>query len=518
MSMNRALQFKSRLRNAGIVVLAVLFLAFSLAFRGLRQAETLNRWVGHTQQVLELIARVRLERARLSNYVWMYRSTHDSGLKDRFHSDARSVQNDLRQLRELTADNPTQQKLLAELTPLLSTQLLQLERALEPADASSPPSRATPADPSLLLPSEPIRLLFDDLDHNERALLATRSARVQANARATQIVLLAAGLLTFFILAVAGYLIQREILMRADIETGLRQARELLGMKYQEQTAELGHAIADLHTQIRARQQAEAATRALNQELEKRVQQRTTELQEMNSELESFSYSVSHDLRAPLRHMDGYSRFLQQEYGTQLPEEAQHYLDRIQNATKHMSSLVEDLLELARIGRKPSEHQRCSLRTLAEEARAEVLRESPDRDIEWTLGDLPEVEGDPILLRQVLTNLLSNAVKFTSRQPAAAIEVASRHDNGMTVVSVRDNGAGFDPRYADKLFGVFQRLHRQDEFEGTGIGLATVQRIIHKHSGRVWAESQPGQGATFYFSLPAHAGSESKQETMGATA
>ena len=270
----------------------------------------------------------------------------------------------------------------------------------------------------------------------------------------------------------------------------MRRAQEMLGVKFEGQRAELGHVLEDLHAQIRARSKAEEEVRELNTHLGRRVKQRTAELEEMNRELEAFSYSVSHDLRAPLRHLDGFSRILQQTYGPQLPEGAQHYLERIRGAAKHMSELVEDLLQLARVGRQAMRREMQPLRTLVEEARREVEPECVDRDVRWEIGSLPELEVDPGLFRLVFTNLFSNAVKFTRDRQVATIEVGSFDGNGMSVIFVRDNGAGFDPHHADKLFGVFQRLHRQDEFEGTGIGLATVHRIVQKHGGRVWAESE----------------------------
>jgi light-regulated signal transduction histidine kinase (bacteriophytochrome) len=346
---------------------------------------------------------------------------------------------------------------------------------------------------------------------------AVRSARQGESSFQTQLALLVAGLFTLAIVLVAGHRIQREILLRAKAEAGLRRAQEMLGMKYEDQRAELGHLMEDLYGQIRARQQVEDEIRELNEDLERRVRQRTAELEEINKEAEAFSYSVSHDLRAPLRHLDGFSRILQQEFGAKLPDEAQHYLDRIRGAATRMSELLDDLVQLSRIGRQVPERQRCSLRAIVDEARMEVLRDSNGRKIVWQIYSLPEVDADPLLLRQALANLLSNAVKFTRQQRAAVIEIGSLEENGMNVVFVRDNGTGFDPRYADKLFGVFQRLHGQDEFEGTGVGLAAVQRIIHKHQGRVWAESQPGQGATFYFSLPASLPrSQELRETVGA--
>jgi chemotaxis family two-component system sensor kinase Cph1 len=226
---------------------------------------------------------------------------------------------------------------------------------------------------------------------------------------------------------------------------------------------------------------------------------------------------VSHDLRAPLRHLDGFSHILQQTYGAQLPEGAQHYLDRIRGAARHMSELVEDLLQLARVGRHATRREPHSLRALVDEARKEIEAECAGREIHWEISALPELEVDPGLFRLVFTNLFSNAVKFTRDRRVATIEVGSFDGDGMSTIFVRDNGAGFDPRHADKLFGVFQRLHRQDEFEGTGIGLATVHRIVQKHGGRVWAESQLDQGACFYFSVPVGSASTAEaREPIGA--
>jgi light-regulated signal transduction histidine kinase (bacteriophytochrome) len=340
---------------------------------------------------------------------------------------------------------------------------------------------------------------------------------VRANVARTRLVLLIVCVLTVMILSVAVYLVQREILLRAKVEAGLRRAQEMLGVEFEGQRAELGHVLEDLHAQIRARAKAETEVRELNEDLGRRVKQRTAELEEMNRELEAFSYSVSHDLRAPLRHLDGFSRILQQTYGHQLPEGAQHYLERICGAAKHMSELVEDLLQLARVGRQATRRELQPLRALVDEARKEVEPECVDRDIRWEISSLPELEVDPGLLRLVFTNLFSNAVKFTRDRQVATIEVGSFDGNGMTVIFVRDNGAGFDPRHADKLFGVFQRLHRQDEFEGTGIGLATVHRIVQKHGGRVWAESELNKGASFYFSVPtSSAAAIDVNEPMGA--
>jgi signal transduction histidine kinase len=514
-SMIQAWKYRRRLTEAGAVVTVTLCLAFLFVFRSAAQAEALHRRITQTQDILRLVARVQLETQRLRDGVWQVRATRNPDRTGRFPSDLRDLQEDMGRLRMLTADDPLPQNILAEASALISG---QSEKAREPAAAPAAIAPGASGDrQESEEPSDRLPALLDRLEAKERTQLAKRSAAVQANARQTQTVLAIAGLLTVLLLLASGYLIQREFQTLATVERGLRHAQELLSVKYEEQSAELGQAMEDLHAQICARRQAEDAIRDLNADLEKRLSRRTTELQEMNLELDAFSYSVSHDLRAPLRDLDRSSRTLQQEYGSELPDKAQQYLNRIGSAATHLSELVEDLLRLSRIGRQLPQRTRCSLRQLVEEARAEALEESEGRKIVWRIYSLPEVKVDPPLLRQALANLFTNAVTFTRQQHTAVIEVGSLEENGMNVVFVRDNGAGFDPRDADKLFGVFQRLHGQEEFARTGIGLATVQRIIRKHGGRVWSESVPRQGATVYFSLPicSHHSPES-EEIIGA--
>jgi PAS domain S-box-containing protein len=230
------------------------------------------------------------------------------------------------------------------------------------------------------------------------------------------------------------------------------------------------------------------------------LSQTNSDLAAVNKELEAFSYSVSHDLRAPLRHIDGFARILKEEHAAELSAEAHRYLDRILHGANLMGHLVDDLLNLARIGRKELVRQKIKLDDLVRETIAN-LPETENRNVEWRVEPLSEVECDPGLLKLVFTNLLSNALKFTRGRQPAIIEIGTQDSPGALIIFVRDNGVGFDPKYADKLFGVFQRLHQQEDFEGTGVGLATVQRIIHKHGGEIWAESQPDRGATFSFSL-----------------
>jgi signal transduction histidine kinase len=238
--------------------------------------------------------------------------------------------------------------------------------------------------------------------------------------------------------------------------------------------------------------------------LEARVHQRTAELDAANKELEAFSYSVSHDLRAPLRHVSGFAELLQNHLKDHIDDKARRYLHTIISSAGRMGRLIDDLLAFSRIGRSQLASQRVRLGDITREAREEIISQNGvgTRTIQWQIDELPDVQGDPALLRQVMLNLLSNAVKYSAPRSTARIEVGSRREKDEVVVYVRDNGVGFDMQYADKLFGVFQRLHRADEFEGTGVGLANVGRIIRRHGGRVWAEGQVDQGASFYFSLP----------------
>jgi len=248
---------------------------------------------------------------------------------------------------------------------------------------------------------------------------------------------------------------------------------------------------------ITERKQAAEGIKRLNESLERRG----AELEAANKELEAFTYSVSHDLRAPLRHIDGFSKLLLEEAASGLSEDARGYLHEIRASTLEMGQLVDDLLNLARVGRKELVLQVTGLETLANEVAAELKRTNVGRTIEWRIGKLPYVECDPGLIRQVFVNLLSNAVKFTRPRDLATIAVGATIEGGQPTIFVRDNGVGFNMRNAAKLFGVFQRLHRQEDFEGTGVGLATVQRIVRKHGGDVWAKAELDRGATFFFTL-----------------
>ena len=252
---------------------------------------------------------------------------------------------------------------------------------------------------------------------------------------------------------------------------------------------------------VTERKRAEEEVHRLNAELERRVAERTADLEAVNKELEAFSYSVSHDLRAPLRSIDGFSRVLEEDYGNRLDAEGHEMTARIVAAARSMGQLIDDLLKLSRVTRSELRWQAVDLSVIARDVAAGMAQREPDRKVEVFIESGTVVQGDPQLLRLAMENLLGNAFKFTSKKAGARIEFGRERDGNEPVYYVRDNGAGFDQAYVGKLFGAFQRLHAERDFPGTGIGLATVQRILRRHGGRIWAEGQTDQGATFCFTL-----------------
>jgi signal transduction histidine kinase len=360
----------------------------------------------------------------------------------------------LRYLRELTDPDSPQRARLEQLEQLIQQQLKAEQAAIDLRNKTGFEAvRAIALAGAAKEELETAHRIQLHMDQDETRALERRVAESAATTQSSIILLIIGALLLFVLLAAVYYLI------RYDITERRRVAEEL--------------------------------------------KQRGEQLQAANKELEAFSYSVSHDLRAPLRHIDGYASLLAKSASGTLDEKGTRYLQTISESATRMGQLIDDLLIFSRMGRQEMMQGTVNLDQLVSSVLHDLQHDLQDRQISWTISSLPEVQGDAAMLRQVFANLMANAVKFTSTKPAAAIEVGSRHtDPDELVLFVRDNGVGFDMQYANKLFGVFQRLHRADEFEGTGIGLANVRRIIHRHGGRTWAEGALGQGATFYFTLP----------------
>jgi light-regulated signal transduction histidine kinase (bacteriophytochrome) len=280
-------------------------------------------------------------------------------------------------------------------------------------------------------------------------------------------------------------------------------AAAFLALVARRRAKQLEAANLELEIEVKERQHAEAEVRRLNADLEHRVEERTAEMADAVKQLEAFSYSVSHDLKAPLRAISGYSKILLEDYGPRLESEAQANLNCIVTNARRMGQLIEDLLAFSRLGRNKMSSSMIDMDDLARSVLDNLQADAPERKVECSLQRLPPTRGDRAMIRQVLVNLLSNAIKFTKPAANASIEVGcSGHEADLNIYYVKDNGAGFDMRYSDKLFGVFQRLHSVREFDGTGVGLAIVQRIVQRHGGRVWAEGKVNEGATFHFTLP----------------
>jgi signal transduction histidine kinase len=440
--------------------LLILVCIGALSFWSEVRNEEDRQWVIHTLLVVQKTQAIRIDITQAETGQWGYLLTGEDKYLEPYHAGLDQLRVDMRELRDMTSDNARQREALGRLEPLIARRLDELSGGIEVRRHSGLPAgvEAVAYENTGGKWMGQIGALLGQMRNTEEILLSKRMDTAAASTLKMKIVIICGNGLAVLILLVKGLVIHWE--------TGQRNLAE----------QNLTHA-------------------------NKRLERRTSELSETNSELESFAYSVAHDLRAPLRHLAGYSSVLAQDYAPHLDAEGRRLLSKIVDGAQKMGQLVDDLLSLSKIGLQQLALEVTPLDPLLREVMEELAPEYSKRDIEWRIAELFSVECDPGLIRQVFVNLLSNAIKYTGKRAHAVIEVGWIMQNEKRAIFVRDNGAGFDMQYVDKLFGVFQRLHKARDFEGTGVGLAIVQRIIRKHGGRIWAEAALDRGATFFFTL-----------------
>ena len=432
----------------------------ALSFWSEVRSEEDRQWVTHTLLVVQKTQSIRIDITQAETGQWDYLLTGEDKYLEPYQAGLELLRVDMRQLGEMTSDNPKQREAMLRLEPLIASRLDELSGGIEVRRNSGlrAGAEAVAYEHTGGKWMGQIGAQLGEMRGTEENLLSRRLNTAAASTRKMKILVVCGNGLAILILLVKGFVIHREIGRRNLAEQNLRHANE-------------------------------------------RLERRTSELSETNKELESFAYSVAHDLRAPLRHIAGYSSVLAQDYAPHLDEEGRRLLSKIVDGAQRMGQLVDDLLSLSKIGLQPLAREATSLDALVLQAMEELAPEYSNREIEWRIAGLFSVECDLGLMRQVFVNLLSNAIKYTGKRAHAVIEVGWIMQNEKRTIFVRDNGAGFEMQYVGKLFGVFQRLHKARDFEGTGVGLAIVQRIIRKHGGRIWAEAALDRGAAFFFTL-----------------
>jgi signal transduction histidine kinase len=495
---------RTRWLTAGGFLLATGLLVFlmGMAYRETNQQIHSSESVIHSRDVISALNDYASGAKAGATAATDYYKTGNEADVPAFETAVVSIHASIEHVRQITVDNPTQQRLAADM-------LSQTDRAFDLIRQSMDARRQGKSGPDALADvTKQVRSVSLGLNKTYAAMLAeednllkSRSDAQAAASRQAKSLELWGGIVAFVLMGAALAVFWRESSVRLRAEHLLAQTNSQLEKRVRDRTIEVERVNDLLRDENAERVAAEEEIRLLNAVLEQRVIERTAQLQASNQELEAFCYSVSHDLRAPLRHIDGFSKILLEDFAKDLNPEATHCLNRIQKSINNMGLLVDALLNLSRLTRKGLVPQRVPLGEIVNVARNELQSDLLGRNVTWRIGALPVVQGDPSLLKQVFVNLLANAVKFTRNQESAVIEVFQLEGKDETTILIRDNGVGFNMKYADKLFGVFQRLHTSEQFEGTGVGLATVQRIIQKHGGRVWAESEPEHGASFYFTF-----------------
>jgi signal transduction histidine kinase len=497
------MSFQARLAVAYGMAMLILCAMLVVSIRNLNGVEETRQWGRHSSQVSRRLEAFHGSLERAEQIAFASAGANDVAAQDEFAKSRALAEEAEKDIRALTADNVTQQQRLDDFEPKLNRYFDLLHAALQsPSSAQDQPQPGADSAERVGLAASLVSALTA-MENEEDRLAAVRRSAIDAGLRRSSYFLMFGYASAIFLLGVCLLILRTEMRKRSAVQRELEKTREGLEVRVAERTEELRAANRALQSQVEERKRAERQVQQLNASLEMRVEQRTLELTQAVRELDAFCYSVAHDLRAPLRHVDGFARILETEYQPQLQGEAHHYLGRVVDGVNQMGRLIDDLLELSRIGRKKLVRRPIVTHEMLERVIGNFRVMPEARTVEWRVDPLPNLNCDPALFEVVLTNLISNAVKFTRDVRPRVIHFGTVSVAGSTSFFIRDNGVGFDPQYADKLFGVFQRLHRQEDFPGTGIGLATVQRIVQRHGGAIRAESQPGSGATFYFTMGA---------------
>ena len=468
-----------------LVMLGAIFIVLLntwVAAHALSRLFSAQHWLAHTLEVLTETEGVFLDMSTANSATRAYLLTGTPEFEQRYHEAAGSVFQGVDRIQQLTGDNASQQDRIAVLRRRISVKLGALDAVISIKRGHAGSAFISPTVLRPALADSPdggisVRYAITQVENEERRLLRYRNEAARS-ARRNVVATFAGATLLDLVLLVISF----QQLIRA------REDREQLAAR----SAEITSLNADLQ--------------GLNSELEARVALRTRELELSNQELQAFSYSVSHDLRAPLRTIDGFSLALEEDYADRLDAEGRDFIQRVRGGVQRMGTLIDALLQLSRVTRSEVSRERVNLSQLSAQI-FEELRMN-DREQQVTFSAEPDVfaDADPRLMRVAFENLLGNALKFTSKTPEARVEFGGTAKDGETVYFIRDNGAGFDMQYVDRLFTAFQRLHGDRDFKGSGIGLATVSRIVRRHHGRIWAEGEPNQGAAFFFTLNASAG------------
>jgi signal transduction histidine kinase len=472
-------RFKRNVFPALLLVAAIIVLLNAWwALQAVRTMATNAYWLAHSWQVVHQVERVLSSTVNAETGERGYLITGMDSYLEPYTMARQELPGELARLQSLTSDNPSQQNRIGDLRATLERRLLVLQRAIDMRRQGGPDlSRPLLTGGPGKIEMDHIRAVCDAMEAEEDRLLAIRTASTNSSTRRAQVAVVLASALDFLLILFA--------LWQFAHERGLRLAAEIAGERV---------ALAQKETEARA-----VEVRLLNETLEERVRVRTAELERINRELEAFSYSVSHDLRAPLRTIDGFSLALQEDYAAAIDDNGRDYIGRVRGGVQRMGQLIDALLQLSRITRAEIIREDFSMSGLAVSVATDLQEQNQGRELSFDVEPGLNAYADARLTRIALENLMGNAVKFSSKVPHATIHFG--WDQEQNAWYVRDNGAGFDMIYADKLFGAFNRLHGDKDFKGSGIGLATVARVIHGHHGRIWARSGVNQGSTFWFTL-----------------